>query len=249
MPIPPPSNPLIDLMYSSSQLEGDNFSRDDMAQIQKEQETRLLGTFMVQSIFLSLAIMLYSTWDWSQFGQPYEAALFYGILGFSLQASLYFVYRTMFEDSSRHRRELKRMRNKQKNKMAVIKFDIEKNQMEALLENQMAQYQTTMGVAMGDGRIDQSEAAILRQQLLALQATADQINQTTPQEESLEDIAKRLGLDRFRIGPIPVGPKLTISQPPITAVNLSAQQIEKRLDLSPPGVTGEKVSALQESMV
>jgi len=249
MPIPPPSNPLIDLMYSSSQLEGDNFSRDDMAQIQKEQETRLLGTFMVQSIFLSLAIMLYSTWDWSQFGQPYEAALFYGILGFSLQASLYFVYRTMFEDSSRHRRELKRMRNKQKNKMAVIKFDIEKNQMEALLENQMAQYQTTMGVAMGDGRIDQSEAAILRQQLLALQTTADQINQTTPQEESLEDIAKRLGLDRFRIGPIPVGPKLTISQPPITAVNLSAQQIEKRLDLSPPGVTGEKVSALQESMV
>ena len=204
---------------------------------------------MVQSIFLSLAIMLYSTWDWSQFGQPYEAALFYGILGFSLQASLYFVYRTMFEDSSRHRRELKRMRNKQKNKMAVIKFDIEKNQMEALLENQMAQYQTTMGVAMGDGRIDQSEAAILRQQLLALQTTADQINQTTPQEESLEDIAKRLGLDRFRIGPIPVGPKLTISQPPITAVNLSAQQIEKRLDLSPPGVTGEKVSALQESMV
>ena len=249
MPIPPPSNPLIDLMYSSSQLEGDNFSRDDMAQIQKEQETRLLGTFMVQSIFLSLAIMLYSTWDWSQFGQPYEAALFYGILGFSLQASLYFVYRTMFEDSSRHRRELKRMRNKQKNKMAVIKFDIEKNQMEALLENQMAQYQTPMGVAMGDGRIDQSEAAILRQQLLALQTTADQINQTTPQEESLEDIAKRLGLDRFRIGPIPVGPKLTISQPPITAVNLSAQQIEKRLDLSPPGVTGENVSALQESMV
>ena len=249
MPIPPPSNPLIDLMYSSSQLEGDNFSRDDMAQIQKEQETRLLGTFMVQSIFLSLAIMLYSTWEWSQFGEPYEAALFYGILGFSLQASLYFVYRTMFEDSSRHRRELKRMRNKQKNKMAVIKFDIEKNQMEALLENQMAQYQNTMGVAMSDGRIDNSEAAMLRQQLAALTQTASVINQTTPQEESLEDIAKRLGLDRFRIGPIPVGPKLTISQPPVTSVNLAPQQVaDSRLDLSPPGTTGEKASDLQESM-
>ena len=72
MPIPPPSNPLIDLMYTNSQQIGDSVSREDMAQIQKEQETRLLGTFMVQSIFLSLAIMLYSTWEWSQFGQPYE---------------------------------------------------------------------------------------------------------------------------------------------------------------------------------
>ena len=155
----------------------------------------------------------------------------------------------MFEDSSRHRRELKRMRNKQKNKMAVIKFDIEKNQMEALLENQMAQYQSTMGVAMSDGHIDNSEAAILRQQLAALTQTASVINQATPQEETLEEIAKRLGLDRFRIGPIPVGPKLTISQPPVTAVNLAAQQVaDNRLDLAPPGTTGEKASDLQESM-
>ena len=246
MPIPPPSNPLIDLMYADSQQVGDSISREDMAQIQKEQETRLLGTFMVQSIFLSLAIMLYSTWEWSQFGEPYEAALFYGILGFSLQASLYFVYRTMFEDSSRHRRELKRMRNKQKNKMAVIKFDIEKRQMEHLLESQMAQYQNSMNVAMSDGQIDQSEAQLLRQQLAALTQTAQQINHTTPQEESLEDIAKRLGLDRFRIGPIPVGPKLTISQPPVTAVTLQ-QPRETKLDLSPPG-TEDQPSELQESL-
>ena len=248
MPIPPPSNPLIDLMYSTNQPQGDNFSREDMAQMQKEQETRLLGTFMVQSIFLSLAIMLYSTWEWSQFGEPYEAALFYGILGFSLQASLYFVYRTMFEDSSRHRRELKRMRNKQKNKMAVIKFDIEKRQMETLLESQMAQYQNTMNVAMADGHIDNSEAAILRQQLEQLQQTAGLVNQTTPQEETLEEIAKRLGLDRFRIGPIPVGPKLTISQPAVNQVNLKPAVADKRLDLSPPGTTEDRVSELQESM-
>lgn len=248
MPIPPPSNPLIDLMYSSNPLEGDNFSREDMAQMQKEQETRLLGTFMVQSIFLSLAIMLYSTWEWSQFGEPYEAALFYGILGFSLQASLYFVYRTMFEDSSRHRRELKRMRNKQKNKMAVIKFDIEKRQMETLLESQMSQYQNTMNVAMSDGHIDNSEAAILRQQLAQLQQTASLVNQTTPQEETLEDMAKRLGLDRFRIGPIPVGPKLTISQPAVTTVNIPAATTDNRLDLSPPGITGERTTELQEKL-
>ena len=248
MPIPPPSNPLIDLMYADSSQLGESVSREDMAQIQKEQETRLLGTFMVQSIFLSLAVMLYSTWEWSQFSEPYEAALFYGILGFSLQASLYFVYRTMFEDSSRHRRELKRMRNKQKNKMAVIKFDIEKRQMEALLESQMAQYQNTMNVAMSDGVIDNSEAAILRQQLAQLEQTAQSINQTTPQQESLEEIAKRLGLDRFRIGPIPVGPKLTYTQPAVNQVNLAPKVAEKRLDLSPPGTTEDRASELQESM-
>ena len=43
---------------------------------------------------------------------------------------------------------------------------------------------------------------ILRQQLAQLEQTAQSINQTTPQQESLEDIAKRLGIDRFRIGPI-----------------------------------------------
>lgn len=248
MPIPPPGNPLIDLMYSSNQLQGDSFSREDMAQMQKEQETRLLGTFMVQSIFLSLAIMLYAQWEWSQFGEAYEAALFYGILGFSLQASLYFVYRTMFEDSSRHRRELKRMRNKQKNKMAVIKFDIEKRQMETLLESQMAQYQNTMNVAMSDGHIDNSEAAILRQQLAQLQRTASMVNQTTPHDETLEEIAKRLGIDRFRIGPIPVGPKLTISQPEVTTVNIPTETTNNRLDLSPPGITGERTTELQEKL-
>ncbi len=166
MPIPPPSNPLIDLMYSNTtQSAGDTVNREELAQIQKEQETRLIGTFMVQALFLALAILLYSEWEWSQFGEPYEAALFYGIFGFSLQASLYYVYRTMFEDSASHRRELKRMRNRQKNKMAMIKFEIEKKQMEALLENQMAQYQTSMNVAMADGRIDSSEQALLAQQL------------------------------------------------------------------------------------
>lgn len=237
-------------MYNQTNDYGDTINREELAAIQKEQETRLLGTFMVQAMFLSLAIMLYSSWEWSQFGQPYEAALFYGILGFSIQASLYFVYRTMFEDSSRHRREMKRMRSRQKNKMAVIKFEIEKKQMERLLETQMVQYQQSMNVAMADGHIDQSEAALLRQQLAALQQTANQINDTTPQEENLDEIAKRLGLDRFRIGPIPIGPKLTISQPPVTAVSLQQQVVESqsKLDLSPPGTLEDREAELQEKL-
>lgn len=245
MPIPPPSNPLIDLMYANTtQSAGDTVNREELAQIQKEQETRLIGTFMVQALFLALAILLYSEWEWSQFGEPYEAALFYGIFGFSLQASLYYVYRTMFEDSASHRRELKRMRNRQKNKMAMIKFEIEKKQMEALLENQMAQYQTSMNVAMADGRIDSSEQALLAQQLAALQQTAVQANQNV----DIESLAKELGIDRFRIGPIPVGPKLTISQPPVMPVTVSESQIQSKLNLSPPGTKEDRDEALQESL-
>ena len=247
MPIPPPSNPLIDLMYANDDAYGDTINRDELAVIQKEQETRLLGTFMVQAIFLSLAIMLYASWEWSQFAQPYEAALFYGILGFSIQASLYFVYRTMFEDSSRHRREMKRMRTRQKNKMAMIKFEIEKKQMERLLESQMVQYQQSMNVAMSDGHIDQSEAAILRQQLATLQETANQIDNNS-NAQSLEELAKQLGLDRFRIGPIPVGPKLTISQPPVSALTLQERAIDNKLNLSPPGTVEDREVEQQEKL-
>lgn len=234
MPINPTNNPLLDLMYASQNSVGDSISREEMAVIQREQETRLIGTFMVQSIFLALAIMLYETWEWSQFGQPYQAALFYGILGFSLQASLYFVYRTMFEDSSIHRRELKRMKNRQKNKMAMMKFEMQKAQMEMLLQNQMTQYQSSMNMAMADGNIDQNEQALLQQQLQAMQQTAMQMQpQIQPNQEiDLEALAQQLGLDRFRIGPIPVGPKLTMSQPPVKTVDVPKASVEK-LNLDP----------------
>jgi len=232
MPIAPPSNPLIDLMYTNNIPEGDSISREDLAEIQREQETRLIGTFMVQSIFLGLAIMLYETWEWSQLGQPYQAALFYGIFGFSLQASLYFTYRTMFEDSSKQRRELKRMKNKQRSEMGKMKFKMQKQQMDMILKNQMAQYQNSMNVAMSDGVIDNNEAAMLQQQLQALQQTAQQI-QPQQQEIDIEALAKQLGLDRFRIGPLPVGPKLTVSQPPVKNIQVPTATEPERLDLNP----------------
>ena len=76
MPIAPPNSPLLDLMYSNQPTIGDTVSREDMMLIQREQEARLLGTFFIQAIFLSLAIMLYATWDWSQFGQPWRLPCF-----------------------------------------------------------------------------------------------------------------------------------------------------------------------------
>lgn len=234
MPIEPPRSPLIDLYYGNNELSSkDTISREELGEIQKEQEIRLLSTFAVQSIFLALAIMLYETWEFSQFSEPYQAALFYGMLGFSFQSSLYFVWRTMFEDSSNHRKDMKRMKNRQKNKMAQVKFGIQKKQMEMLLESQMSQYTNSMDIAMSDGQIDNSEMAMLRQQLAQIQQTAQQVQPQPqqPQQLDLEALAQQLGLDRFRIGPIPLGPKLTVSQPPVKTVSIK-QEAEK-LDLDP----------------
>mgnify|MGYP000041015417 CR=1 FL=1 len=238
MPIEPPRSPLIDLYYGNSDMSGkETISRAELGEIQKEQEIRLLSTFAVQSIFLALAIMLYETWEFSQFSEPYQAALFYGMLGFSFQSSLYFVWRTMFEDSSNHRKDMKRMKNRQKNKMAQVKFGIQKKQMEMLLESQMSQYTNSMDVAMSDGHIDNSEMAMLRQQLAQIQQTAQQIQppmqqpQQANQQLDLEALAKQLGLDRFRVGPIPLGPKLTVSQPPVKTVSI--KQEADKLDLNP----------------
>ena len=237
MPIEPPRSPLIDLYYGNNEMSGkETISREELGEIQKEQEIRLLSTFAVQSIFLALAIMLYETWEFSQFSEPYQAALFYGMLGFSFQSSLYFVWRTMFEDSSNHRKDMKRMKNRQKNKMAQVKFGIQKKQMEMLLESQMSQYTNSMDIAMSDGQIDNSEMAMLRQQLAQIQQTAQQVQpqlqpQQPQQQLDLEALAQQLGLDRFRIGPIPLGPKLTVSQPPVKTVSIKKEA--DKLDLDP----------------
>jgi len=229
MPIEPPRSPLVDLYYGNDGLTNkDTVSREELGEIQKEQEVRLLSTFAVQSIFLGLAIMLYETWEFSQFSEAYQAALFYGMLGFTFQSTLYFMWRTMFEDSSKHRRELKRMKNRQRNRMAQVKFGIQKKQMEMLLESQMQQYTNSMDIAMADGQLDNSEVAMLRQQLAQLQATAQQVS---PQQVDLEALARQLGLDRFRVGPISLGPKLTVSEPPVKTMSIKAEA--EKLDLDP----------------
>ncbi len=227
MPIAPPNSPLLDLMYNPAQQEvGETISREDMMELQREQEARLLGTFFVQAIFLSLAIMLYSAWEWSQFSEPWESALFYGLMAFSLQAALYFTYRTMFEDSSNYRKELKRMKNKQRKRMAQMSFEMRKMQTETLLSQQMQQYQQQMALANADGYIDNSEQALLQQQLAAIQQTAGGVGNA----QDLEKMARQLGIDQFKVGPIPLGPKLTLSPAPTGTMPLSHSGT---LDLNP----------------
>jgi len=234
MPIAPPNNPLLDLMYSGAPVVGDTISRDEMLEIQRDQEARLLGTFFIQAIFLSLAIMLYATWDWSQFGEPWEASLFYGLLSFSLQAALYFSYRTMFEDSTNYRKELKRMKNKQKRSMAQMSFEMKKMQTESLLQNQMSQYKAQVQMAQVDGVVTPAEQVLLNNQMNQIQQTAQVGNMG---QMDIDELARQLGIDRFRVGPFPIGPKLTIAQQPVTNVVMSPLEAATKLDLTPTNET------------
>ena len=235
MPIDPTRNPLTDAMFTGN--DGNQFtdmSNEDIVQLQKEQENRLIGSMMVQSIFLALALMLYETWSWGKFGQVWQSALLYGMLAFTFQASLYLLYRTMFEDSTNYRRQIKRMKSKNKRRMAQIKYEVDKQRTEWMLEQQINQFQQRAMMAHADGIDSPAEQAVLNQQYQQVQ----QMDQQTPQvnanvQYDLDALARQLGLDRHRVGPIPVGPSLTISQPPLETFQVPQPPRPESLDLDP----------------
>ena len=235
MPIDPTRNPLTDAMFTGdSNTQFNEMTNEDIVQMQKEHENRLIGSMMVQSIFLALAIMLYETWSWGKFGQVWRSALLYGMLAFCFQASLYLLYRTMFEDSTNYRRNIKRMKNKNKRRMAQIKYEVDKQRTEWMLEQQIAQFQQSAMMAQADGIVSPAEQAVLNQQYQQVQ----QMDQQTPQvnanvQYDLDALARQLGLDRHRVGPIPVGPSLTISQPPLETFQVPQAPRPETLDLDP----------------
>lgn len=205
---------------------------------------RLLGTMLFQSVLLAFCILLYVNWNWSHFDNSYESAIFYGFAGFSVQAAFYFVYRAVFEDSSDHRRQLKRMRNKNRQRMAHLKFEQEKAQLETVLGQQMGIYQRNLGAAMADNVITPQESEVLAgnlgeiQQLMAqIQQLSSMQGQPMPQAQPIQQLYQQqppltpesMGIDRHRIMGIPVGPKLTLdpslpkSSHDSTVLNLAPQ--------------------------
>ena len=233
MPIDPTRNPLTDAMFTGN--DGNQFtdmSNEDIVQLQKEQENRLIGSMMVQSIFLALALMLYETWSWGKFGQVWQSALLYGMLAFTFQASLYLLYRTMFEDSTNYRRQIKRMKSKNKRRMAQIKYEVDKQRTEWMLEQQINQFQQSAMMAQADGMLTPGEQTILQQQYQQVQ----QLDQQVPQvnagvQYDLDALARQLGLDR--LGSTPMSPSLTISQPPLETFQVPQPPKPESLDLDP----------------
>ena len=129
---------------------------------------------LFQSILLAFCILLYVNWTWSHFNTAYESAIFYGFAGFSVQAAFYFIYRAAFEDSNQHRRQLKRMRNANRRRMAALKFEQEKAQLEVVLNQQMMLYKNNLGAAMADGVIT-DESQMLAGNLQGIQAALSQL--------------------------------------------------------------------------
>jgi len=217
--IPIGTNPLLETMMFGDGSKDMTEEMQEYREKQKEAELRLLGTMLFQSVLLAFCIMLYVNWSWSHFNTAYESAIFYGFAGFSVQAAFYFIYRAVFEDSSDHRRQLKRMRNKNRQRMAHLKFEQEKAQLEAVLGQQMSIYQNNLGAAMADNVITPQESEVLAgnlgeiQQLMAQLQQLQQLQQQPQQTQQSQPVtAESLGIDRHRIMGIPVGPKLTLDQ-------------------------------------
>ena len=170
MPIDPTRSPLTDAMFTqNANTQFTDMTNEDIVQLQKEQENRLIGSMMVQSVFLALALMLYESWSWGKFDQVWQSALLYGMLAFCFQASLYLLYRTMFEDSTNYRRNIKRMKNKNKRRMAQIKYEVDKQRTEWMLDQQIQQFQSNAMMAQADGMLTQGEQQILQQQYQQVQ--------------------------------------------------------------------------------
>jgi hypothetical protein len=207
-------------------------TNEDITQMQKEQENRLIGSMMVQSIFLAMALMLYETWSWGKFDAVWQSALLYGMLAFCFQASLYLLYRTMFEDSTNYRRNIKRMKNKNKRRMAQIKYEVDKQRTEWMLEQQISQFRSSAMMAQADGVMSPQEQVILQNQYQQVQ----QLDQQVPQVNAnvhydLDALAKQLGLDR--LGSLPTSPSLRINQVPLESFQVPQPPKPEALDLDP----------------
>jgi len=233
MPYDPTRNPLTDAMFTQTVApQYQEMTNEDIVQMQKEQENRLIGSMMVQSIFLAMALMLYESWSWGKFDAVWQSALLYGMLAFCFQASLYLLYRTMFEDSTNYRRNIKRMKNKNKRRMAQIKYEVDKQRTEWMLEQQINQFKSSAMMAQVDGGISPQEQAILQQQYQQVQQLDQQVPQINANVQyDLDALAKQLGLDR--LGSTPMSPSLSISQPPLETFQVPQATTPEALDLDP----------------
>tara|TARA_B110001454_G_scaffold188393_1_gene186366 strand:+ start:4464 stop:5171 length:708 start_codon:yes stop_codon:yes gene_type:complete len=233
MPIDPIRNPLTDALFTqTAPTQYQEMTNEDITQMQKEQENRLIGSMMVQSIFLAMALMLYETWSWGKFDAVWQSALLYGMLAFCFQASLYLLYRTMFEDSTNYRRNIKRMKNKNKRRMAQIKYEVDKQRTEWMLEQQISQFRSSAMMAQADGVMSPQEQVILQNQYQQVQ----QLDQQVPQVNAnvhydLDALAKQLGLDR--LGSLPTSPSLRINQVPLESFQVPQPPKPEALDLDP----------------
>lgn len=227
------ANPLVGMALDPNNT--DPLMSEELIQVREEQrdhELRLLGTMLFQAFFLSLCILLYERWEWSQFNTLYEAMIFWFTASFALQAGFYFIYRAGFEDSNSHRKGLRKMRTSNKRRLAMIKYQQEKRQLETVLAQQVQMFEQSYANAMSDGHIDQQENAMLGNQMNELLATVQRLQTGQGNQPSQKQglTPSDVGLGRMDIMGLPIGPKLTLSAVP----NNSPAQGETSFQGGPP---------------
>ncbi len=238
------TNPLVGSLLAN---DGSELNEELMLarEEQREHELRLLGTFLFQAVFLSLCILLYERWEWSQFNNLYEALVFWFTASFALQAGFYFIYRAGFEDSNSHRKNLRRMRQSNKRRLSMIKYQQEKKQLETVLAQQLAMFQQTYSEYNADGVIDAQENADLGNKLAEIMATMAQVSGGQPQQQQKSLTPQDVGLGRMDIMGLPIGPKLTVSSIPDGGLESGPASFQggppnQMLNLQPAGTREEQ---------
>lgn len=250
------TNPIMGLFGGSDIVD---MSDEMMAtqDLEREREVRLLGTMLFHAFFLSVCILLYDRWSWSQFSNSYESMMFWFMASFSLQAGFYFVYRAGFEHTSSHRKSLKKLKQQSRRTMTNLKYQHERMQLEQALAQQSALFQNTLGTALAnDGRIDEEESTELLSALKEILSTlgVDKEGPLVQQPQTLQPqtlqplTAEELGIDRNQIMGIPMGPSLLYPQPTYQQPPLPMEAPERphpvpdKLDLTPQDEKTEEES-------
>ena len=152
MPVPMNNNRVLKAVMSSAPTDESPELQEYREQV-RENELNLLGSMLFHALVIGACVLLYTKWEWSQFGTPYESATFYALAGFFVQAGFYFMWRAAFEDSSSHRRRMRKMRLKNRKRIQGIKYSVEEAQQEAALNLQMMELQHLMTASMEDNVI------------------------------------------------------------------------------------------------
>ena len=64
----------------------------------------------------------------------------------------------------------------------------------------------------------------------------------------LNELARQLGIDQFKLGPIPIGPKMTFEAPPVQTMSVPMQQGTQthKLNLEPNDSTSPEAQVSEQ---
>tara|TARA_Y100001972_G_C7658177_1_gene331624 strand:+ start:542 stop:1225 length:684 start_codon:yes stop_codon:yes gene_type:complete len=215
MPIPMNNNRVLKAVMNSGPSDDEAPELAEYREQLRENELNLLGSMLFHAVVLGASILLYTKWEWSQFGTPYESATFYALAAFFVQAGFYFMWRAAFEDSSSHRRRMRKMRLKNRKRIQGIRYSVEEAQQEATLRQQMYELQMMLTNSLEDDVITTEEGNDLLVQFKKLQQMMGQSTSLGSNTESTQ-----------------------VRQSSPTAIPTSAQQVIPGQALQPQGAKG-----------